>query len=262
MLEEQESFLCAIYDAPDDPTPRLVYADWLEDHGEVAAGQYLRFTSLVRATTDEVEQRRLRAAIDDLRQTKSPEQLAAGDFFPLASSRELVLGASSLENLETFRALAIKNHRWFGTSSVRLDGHRIADATPFRTLFESAIARRLDTLDVSGHTSSQSANHPYRVVTDASGSVQGLTAYADDSEYVIRPLFTPRAFALFINMKATNRITHLDLRNNNLDNDALRALAKSPHLNRLQRLYLSEGNSFRGRVWQQVLERFGPDVVE
>lgn len=62
--------------------------------------------------------------------------------------------------------------------------------------------------------------------------------------------------------REARRLTVLDLRNNNLDNDALRALAKSPHLNRLQRLYLSEGNTFRGRVWQQVLERFGPDVVE
>jgi uncharacterized protein (TIGR02996 family) len=262
MLEEQESFLCAIYDAPDDPTPRLVYADWLEEHGEVAAGQYLRFTSLVRASTDDVEQKRLRTLINNIRQTNTPDELAAGNFFPLATKQKLVLDVSSLESLEAFRLQAIKNHRWFGTISVRLSGHRIADATPFRTLFESAIARHLDTLDVSGQTTSQSANHPYRVVTDTSGSVQGLSAYADDSEYVIRPFFTPRAFSLFIKMKATNRLTHLDLRNNNLDNDALRALAKSPHLNRLQRLYLSEGNTFRGRVWQQVLERFGPDVVE
>ena len=29
-----DAFLRAILDAPDDDTPRLVYADWLEERGE------------------------------------------------------------------------------------------------------------------------------------------------------------------------------------------------------------------------------------
>jgi uncharacterized protein (TIGR02996 family) len=34
---EEEAFLAAIVEAPDDPTPRLVYADWLEEHGRTDA---------------------------------------------------------------------------------------------------------------------------------------------------------------------------------------------------------------------------------
>ena len=57
------------------------------------------------------------------------------------------------------------------------------------------------------------------------------------------------------------RITALDLRNNDLDNDAARALVQSPYLDNLKRLQLLEGNRLRGKVWQQVIERFGEDVV-
>jgi hypothetical protein len=56
-------------------------------------------------------------------------------------------------------------------------------------------------------------------------------------------------------------IASLDLRDNDLDNDAARALVRSPYLNNLKRLRLLEGNRLRGRVWQQVIERFGEDVV-
>ena len=33
-LAEHEAFLRAIYDTPDDDTPRLIYADFLEERGE------------------------------------------------------------------------------------------------------------------------------------------------------------------------------------------------------------------------------------
>jgi hypothetical protein len=60
--------------------------------------------------------------------------------------------------------------------------------------------------------------------------------------------------------RGARRIISLDLRHNNLDNDAARALVKSPYLDNLKQLRLLEGNRFRGKVWQQVIERFG-DVV-
>jgi uncharacterized protein (TIGR02996 family) len=38
----QQAFLRAIADTPDDDTPRLVYADWLEEHGDPDRAAYLR----------------------------------------------------------------------------------------------------------------------------------------------------------------------------------------------------------------------------
>jgi uncharacterized protein (TIGR02996 family) len=38
----QEAFLADIIAHPDDDAPRLVYADWLEDHGEPARAEFIR----------------------------------------------------------------------------------------------------------------------------------------------------------------------------------------------------------------------------
>lgn len=252
MLDERESFLCAIYDSPDDPTPRLVYADWLEEHGEVAAGRYLRLVTLIGIAGSEAEKIPLRQMFEELRRSHQADQFAAG-IVPWVSGEpdKLNVAVDRLESLQGFRILSIANPKWFAAVSARIVGRRIPDATQIRDFFETAVARNIQRLDVSGE-----------IVTD--GPEDAITVEVDPGRlpYRILPFFTPRAFAEFIDMKATNRLTRLDLRNNNLDNDALRALARSPHLARLKRLYLSEGNTFRGRVWQQVLERFGPDVVE
>jgi uncharacterized protein (TIGR02996 family) len=37
-----EAFLCTIREHPDDDGPRLVYADWLEEHGECARAEFIR----------------------------------------------------------------------------------------------------------------------------------------------------------------------------------------------------------------------------
>jgi uncharacterized protein (TIGR02996 family) len=42
MHPEAEALLNAIYDHPDDDTPRLVYADWLQEHGQENYAQFIR----------------------------------------------------------------------------------------------------------------------------------------------------------------------------------------------------------------------------
>src|SRR5262249_40326120 len=37
-----DDFFQAIRDEPDDDTPRLVYSDWLEEHGELARAEFIR----------------------------------------------------------------------------------------------------------------------------------------------------------------------------------------------------------------------------
>jgi uncharacterized protein (TIGR02996 family) len=41
-MRERDSLLAAIYDAPDDDAPRMVFADWLDDHGEPARAEFIR----------------------------------------------------------------------------------------------------------------------------------------------------------------------------------------------------------------------------
>lgn len=43
MTADEEALLRAVVDAPGDDAPRLVYADWLEEHGHPERAEYLRF---------------------------------------------------------------------------------------------------------------------------------------------------------------------------------------------------------------------------
>jgi uncharacterized protein (TIGR02996 family) len=44
MHPEADAFLDAIFDNPDDDTPRLVYADWLQEHGQEDYAQFIRLS--------------------------------------------------------------------------------------------------------------------------------------------------------------------------------------------------------------------------
>src|SRR5690349_8945353 len=41
-MTDRDAFVAAIADAPADDTPRLVYADWLEENGEPAQAAFVR----------------------------------------------------------------------------------------------------------------------------------------------------------------------------------------------------------------------------
>lgn len=41
-MSDADAFLDAIFAAPDDDLPRLVYADWLEEHGQQAYAEFIR----------------------------------------------------------------------------------------------------------------------------------------------------------------------------------------------------------------------------
>jgi uncharacterized protein (TIGR02996 family) len=42
MPDPRQAFLEAICAAPDDDAPRLVYADWLEEHGDPERAEFIR----------------------------------------------------------------------------------------------------------------------------------------------------------------------------------------------------------------------------
>jgi uncharacterized protein (TIGR02996 family) len=44
MTADADAFLDAIFAAPADDTPRLVYADWLEEHGQPAYAEFIRLS--------------------------------------------------------------------------------------------------------------------------------------------------------------------------------------------------------------------------
>jgi uncharacterized protein (TIGR02996 family) len=51
-MQDNDAFLQAIHDAPDDDTPRLVYADWLDEHGEPSRAEFIRLQCALANLSD------------------------------------------------------------------------------------------------------------------------------------------------------------------------------------------------------------------
>jgi uncharacterized protein (TIGR02996 family) len=82
-MTEERAFLAAILERPDDDATKLVYADWLEEHGDPRA-EYLRLMMTVRrqrAVTPEQRQRHrsLSAELAELR-TQEQEAWRSGSY--------------------------------------------------------------------------------------------------------------------------------------------------------------------------------------
>jgi uncharacterized protein (TIGR02996 family) len=199
-LETRETFLRAIFDSPNDPTPRLIYADWLEERGDEMAGG-------------------MRSYVPPL-------------------NGEMVLNDSSIFLRDRFRTHSVTaGIDWFGASMAVVSQTSVYDDVLFDTLDTTAAARKVRIL-----------------VAD------GLNG-GDDFD-VIRPVISNAAVERLARHRFARKLTHLNLGFNDLGNDAARAIARSPYLENLKSLRLSPGNRIRGRVWQDVVARFGEEVVE
>ena len=228
LLSQHEAFLRAIFDAPEDDTPRLVYADFLQENGEEDRAAFIRW-QCGRGEKPE-------------RMTPVPDLYTRGFKKP----PELIeLAVEQLRDVESLRQNLVRSSpEYFAVPLVGVFGGRITSAEPFDVLFGLSAFARVTELDLEGE-----------IVEETESS------FADLVTYHLEPVITTAAVAALAQHRGVRRITSLDLRNNELDNDAARALVKSPYLDNLECLQLLEGNRLRGKVWQQVIERFGEDVV-
>src|SRR5262245_4478035 len=123
LTTEADALLDAILDDPEDDTPRLVYADWLEEHGDEADADRAAFirvqVDLARLGEGDPRRGELLARERDLRQTHEGEWTA-----PLAGL-----------------ALACQLRRGF-VERVRLDGAALLERGG--ELFRLAPVRQLE----------------------------------------------------------------------------------------------------------------------
>jgi uncharacterized protein (TIGR02996 family) len=66
-MSDEAHLLAAIAEAPDDDTPRLVYADWLDEHDQPDRAEFIRLQiGLTAATIPEAQQEAARTRADEL----------------------------------------------------------------------------------------------------------------------------------------------------------------------------------------------------
>ena len=279
-LDDREAFLRGIFADPASDLPRLVFADWLDERGEAAWAELIRLQCelarrLPMSPADRrkclVRERQLVAEVPILRARGiiEPDRLDRGFVRPHVDP-DLTLSANLselLRRLDTpvipvpadllgdpagFRRAAVLEHpEWYGCTELKVVRGLIVGGKPIQTILTSPVTERVTELDLSGAT-----------VAVRREAAPDEDSYGLLDEYEYRPAVTLQAVEALVDAREARRLTRLDLRNNDLDNDAARAVVRSTNLIRLKSLHLSDGNQFRGRTWQQLLERFGPDVLQ
>jgi uncharacterized protein (TIGR02996 family) len=255
--------LHAIREYPDDDTARLVFADWLEEHGnDPDRAEFIRVEielSRTEPNSDAEERRRsyLFGRRADLLKMHKKEWLAP--FTPYAKESSFERGF--VQSLEVSAGAFVRNaEKWAAltpltrvkvTSCFEWD-----QVTRERTwwaagLFGSPVLSRLRTLDLEG----------LRLTADA---LEPLAANPDLSrlrELVLmwNPIGNEGAM-LLARMPQLRGLESLDMRSNNITDPGARAIAGSPYLTQLKELRLSR-NSIREPTWALLEDRFADALV-
>jgi uncharacterized protein (TIGR02996 family) len=233
-MTHDEAFLQAIIETPDDDTPRLVYADWLEEHGDAERAEFIR-VQVQLACLPEEDPRRPALKLRERALLSRHEATWAGPFrgrveswkFRRGFVEQITTGAAKfLTQTEQLFRLAPIRHVRLRRATWCL--HRLA-ACPF--------LGRLTGLDLSGN-----ADRPGGANFLLPSGVRALAA----SPHLHR-LTTLLLFATNINVfdvqhlvsaPALKRLTTLDLGGNALGPDGAGVLAGAPALARLTTLRL------------------------
>ena len=259
---DREAFLRAIFSNPDDDLPRLVFADYLQENGDENWAEFIRLQCEL-AAKHEVDSNRRREMVTRtwmLAKLLHPD-LHSFDYSLSAIDRGFIkdpvirVGVDELIDPDSFRRHAVEScPEWYGATKLEISEGRITTPDTLATMMSSPVTENVTMLNLSGRV--EEIEIPQTII--GSDFVESLPYYDLEN----KPVITVRMVETLAQMRECRRLVELDLRNNDLDNDAVRALANSPHLFRLKRLYLLDGNRFKGRTWQAPLERFGPDVVQ
>jgi len=275
LLAEHEGFLRSIFDDPEQDTPRLVYADFLDETGEYLPAPH-RDAAADRAELIRVQCELARLGHPDPRpgsvlrcralagrEVELKRRLVAvtGTWWDRVAAyqrgfpppvRTAQVSLPELYDEGAFRSATVVD--WperFGVTGLRLTGGPGTAAGPFGVLFGCPAFARVTELDLRGQgkwVRTQSVNlNPYVLSTSA--------------EFVLQPGANDDGAAALARCRGAQRLTALTLTGNELGNAVAAALVRSPHLLNLKKLEVRNGNRLGPRAVQQLVDRFGEKVV-
>ncbi len=252
-MTDHEPFLQAIRQAPGDDTPRLIYADWLEEHGQADRAEFIRLQCRIARLPDlSLEMPRLMERVEDLLRSHWEEWVG-----PL---RELVgpwrdrygerwLGeAYHREGLWRFQR-GFVNRISLATDCFLRHARQVRCLTP-----------QLDCLNLwgAGQRGAELAQIPelQGVITLVFVDYYQAPVTADDAAALVKSPYLHGLSALFLARNSLGdagvealvqapwlvSVTDLDLTDNGLSDRGARALVRSPYLTQLLRLHLERNN--------------------
>jgi uncharacterized protein (TIGR02996 family) len=244
-MTHDEAFLQDILEHPHDDTPRLIYADWLEDHGGEARAEFIRLQLLLTAHggSDERDAAEMRGRAEQLLRDHD-EDLAGPVIGELARGWEFHRG---LVHAITIEAETLLRHADDLFRSAPIRHLRLLDARDhLRELVACPHLTQLTSLDLT-------ANH----VGDAGMRLLAMTGFlAPLTELVLRTnSLGPEAVRSLTGSRHLKRLRKLDLRWNKIGDPGAEALAGWHGLWQLDTLDLAGNGAW---WWQQPLrDRLG-----
>jgi uncharacterized protein (TIGR02996 family) len=283
-MNQEDAFLEAICEEPDDDTVRLIFADWLEERGD-PRGEFIRIQCAVAAMPEEDERRKtLEDRAEQLLRQHRPRWVGA------LSSRvaEYVFRCGFVEEI-TVSAAALITHgrdllRHHPIRTVRVGSLAMLPDTPTHPgQYGVSDFLRLPCLDrlAALHLGGQGLGDQRVRALAETARLTGLRLLdLENNGLTIASVHAlaasphlPRLAALLLNRNPLDslgvqalagsslaaRLTWLELDQTRLANSGARALLESPHLTGLKRLSL-RGNDVSAPLQEALLGRFGRHV--
>ncbi|OWK40988.1 TIGR02996 domain-containing protein [Fimbriiglobus ruber] len=247
MSDDEDGFLRAIRARPDDDAVRLVYADWLEEHGRPARAEFIRAQCAAEKVAARPEKQRLEKRADDLLGEHREEWTRA----VRAAAPSLV--PDSVQFRRGFPALVVTTATRYLRDPASFS--RLADGDPgiavrvlvddldqLRQVVECPDVGGIRALDLSA---CDIGDDGARVLAGAP-NLSRLTSLNVSGSRV-----TDAGAAALAESTRLTEVRHLDLRGNRISAAAALRLIRSPNLARLRSLAV-EGNAIDGHVLEEI----------
>jgi uncharacterized protein (TIGR02996 family) len=226
-------FLRDIIEHPDDDTPRLVYADWLDDHGQPARAALIRIQCELAKLPDSDPRRHSLEAQEEKLLDKYREKRSGDipDFVERCEFRRGFVGfimapaAKFLKDPQGWDRLPLVREAWFHGVTPRLAPAMMA--SPFLA--------QLTSLDLSGIGYGDARAE----AVAASPQVRGLTALC-----LVRTHMTDAGMKALASSRHLGGLRALDVGVNRIGDEGLEALGKSRPLRQLVSLNISGKQKF------------------
>jgi uncharacterized protein (TIGR02996 family) len=261
-MTERDALLAGVLAEPEEDTPRLVYADWLEENDDAERGEFIRIEVELARTppgTDEAERRRSALHNRRTQLLKKRRQEWLQPFLPHAREPEFERGF--VHSLAT-SAFSFLQHaeRWLAITPLR----RVKFTT--YTLMDEPVERRMAWTALL-FESSQLARLREIDLTSCGLTTDDVLLFSRCPHlHQLKELHLPwnqigtdGAIAI-ASMPQLKSLESLNLVGNGISDPGVRAIAHSCYLENLQELRISR-NPVKKRSWTMLELRFGQTLV-
>jgi uncharacterized protein (TIGR02996 family) len=249
VMTQEEAFIQAIREAPEDDAPRLIFADWLEEHGQADRAEFIRLQcQLARMADKNPERSALTSRTDDLLRSHWDEWV--GPFREIVGSRRDRYGESWMGEKYDPRTYPARFVRGF-VPMLSLDAERFVDCaselnglTPLRILnlwaagrCARALANTAELKGLSMLAFPDYSDSPLRAA-DAAVLAASPYLYGLSMLHLGMNSLGDEGVEALVQAPWLVSVSWLDLTENGLSDRSTRFLADSPFLGNLRTLHL------------------------